>query len=78
MEAILRELRISEEPLALVENPTPALTQYPKPQSVRRRGDKQATNSRVLKLASIAQYRAKRQIATAEKKLATKLAGQCY
>ena len=76
-EAIL-ELQILEEPTKVVENPTRPLTVHDEPEEIMRTSGRQRDNSRVLKLASIAHYRAKRQIATAEKRLATKLlvAGQ--
>ena len=78
-EAILRELRMPEELLTPVDNPTSVRTRYNKPERIRRGGDEPVVNSRVLKLASIAQYRAKRQMATAEKRLAKELLvlGQC-
>ena len=75
----LNPLLMSQTPLTPGDNPTSTRARYNKPEKVSRGYDEPAVKSRVLKLASIARYTAKRQIATAEKRLATKLlvAGQC-
>jgi hypothetical protein len=66
------QLRVSKEPLTPVGNPPPAVTVREESTRVMRRGDEPGGKSRILKLASIAQYRAKR-ITTRQKRLAKEL-----
>jgi hypothetical protein len=72
-EEISGELRVSKEPLTPVGNPPPAVTVREESTRVMRRGDEPGGKSRILKLASIAQYRAKRRITTGQKRLAKEL-----
>ena len=71
-EEIPGQLQVSKEPLTPIGNATPAATVREESTRVMRRGDEPG-KSRILKLASIAQYRAKRRITTGEKRLAKEL-----
>jgi hypothetical protein len=72
-EEIPGQLQVSKEPLTPLGDATPAATVREELTRVMRRGDEPGGKSRILKLASIAQYRAKRRITTGEKRLAKEL-----
>ena len=67
------QLLILEKSSMPVDNPAPVPTGREESEGGRRTGGEPGGNSRILMLASIAQYRAKRRTATAEKRLANKL-----
>ena len=67
------QLQVSKEPLTPRGNPTPTATVREESTRVMRRGDEPGGKSRILKLASIALYRAKRRITTGQKRLAKEL-----
>jgi hypothetical protein len=75
-EEIPGQVRVSKKPLTPVGNPPPAVTVREESTRVMRTGDEPGGKSRILKLASIAQYRAKR-ITTGQKRLAKELLTAC-
>jgi len=72
-EEISGQPQVSKKPLML-DNVTRALAGRAKSEKVMRAGAAKADNSRLLKLASIAQYVAKHRIAAAEKRVGEMLA----